>query len=146
MTISYRYPGKAMVFEMRIWNPYAMDGVENGVAVYGTDGMVTIGRWNDQWGYKLYDAKGALMEHVKEEGDGSHQRNFIDCIKSRALPNADIEIGHLSTLHAHLGNIAGKLGRTINFDKQAEAIPSDPEASGLLGRQYRDHWAAPKGV
>gem|GEM_PF-2663818 len=30
---------------MRIWNPYGMEGQQNGVAIYGSEGVMHIGRW-----------------------------------------------------------------------------------------------------
>jgi hypothetical protein len=44
MNISFDCGAKTLIFETRIWNPYAMEGVDNGVAVYGSEGMVQIGR------------------------------------------------------------------------------------------------------
>ena len=31
------------------------------------------------------------------QGNGEHERNFMDCIKSRKRPNAEVEIGRLAT-------------------------------------------------
>jgi len=148
MTISFRYPGKILVFEMRIWNPYRMEGVDNGVAVYGSDGMVQIGRWHDGSGFKVFDKAGKLVEFDKSEaGDGDgHARNFIDCVKSRKAPNAEIEIGYQSTLHCHLGNIVARTGRALKFDAKTETFAGDTEANKLLRREYRKHWATPKNA
>jgi len=44
-------------FEMRIWNPYAMEGVDNCVAVYSSDGMVKIWRWAGKSGFKVFNRK-----------------------------------------------------------------------------------------
>jgi hypothetical protein len=125
---------------MRIWNPYGLEGEDNAVAVYGSDGMV---RMSD--GFKIFDAKGKLVEEVKGTPD-EHARNFVDSVRSRKAPNAEIEIGHLSALHAHLGNIVARTGRALEFDPRTETILGDAEASRLLRRQYRPHWATPKGV
>ena len=148
MTISFRYSGKMLIFEMRIWNPYRLEGVDNGVAVYGSDGMVQIGRWGDGSGFKVFDKSGKLVEFDKSEaGDGdAHARNFIDCIKSRKAPNAEIAIGYLSTLHCHLGNIVARTGRTLTWDAKNEKFAGDAEANKLLKRQYREHWATPKNA
>lgn len=147
MNVTYRYPGKLLVFEMRIWNPYAMEGVENGVAVYGSDAMIHIGKWNRLWGFKVFDRSGKLVLHEQTSGeDESHLRNFVDCVKSRQAPNAEIETGHVSVVHCHLGNIVARTGRTIQFDAGTESISSDAEANGLLARAYRNHWSTPKGV
>ncbi len=148
MNITFDFPGKILIFEMRIWNPYGLEGQDNGVAVYGSAGMIHIGRWDRRWGYKVFDEKGRLAadESRQETGveDSNHVRNFLDCVKSRKAPNAEIEIGHASTTLCHLGNIVARTGRNLTFDPAAESIAGDDEAARLLRRDYRRHWAAPK--
>jgi predicted dehydrogenase len=152
-TVTFRYPeNKTLIFEMRIWAPYGMEGVDNGVAVYGSQGMVQIGRWNRAAGWRVFDAKGKMVEQHDEKaadgqgegrGDG-HARDFIDCIRSRKAPRAEIAIGHASTVHVHLANIVARTGRHTRFDPQGETIAGDAEANRLLRREYRSHWAALK--
>ena len=55
---------------------------------------------------------------------GSHEKNFIDCIRSRQRPNADIEIGRISTTLCHLGNIAHHPGRDVHFGPEAKTSVS----------------------
>ena len=50
MNVTFDYGDKALIWEMRIWNPYGMEGVDNGVAVYGSGGMMQIGRWRGAGG------------------------------------------------------------------------------------------------
>ncbi len=147
MNVTFDYGGKALIWEMRIWNPYGMDGQENGVAVYGSEATIQIGRWNRRWGYKLFDRSGKLVEHndANDEAD-DHMRNFIDCIRTRKLPNADISIGHLSALHCHLANIVARTGRNVDFDQESEQAINDEEANLHVSRRYRTHWSTPKGV
>ena len=144
MNVTFDYGGKLLIWEMRIWTPYMMDGATNAVAVYGSDGMVHIGRWNRGWGFKVFDSKGNLVHHDEENDPDSHARNFIDCVKSRKLPNADIGIGHLSALHAHLANIVARVNRTVHFNAETESIVGDDEANLYVRRRYRRHWATPK--
>lgn len=66
-----------------------------------------------------------------------HARNFLDCVKSRARCNCDIEIGHRSTSATLLANIAFKTGSVLEWDAQAETFPHHPEANKLLSYQYR---------
>ena len=148
MNITFNFKDKVLMFEMRIWNEYGLEGQTNGVAVYGTTGVMHIGRWNRLWGYKIYDDKGKLTEEGggDADADAGHPRNFLDCVKSRKAPNADIEIGHVSSTLCHLGNIVAKTGRALKYDGATEAIAGDAEANKLLGRAYRKHWAVPKGV
>jgi predicted dehydrogenase len=144
MNITFSYSGKMLMFEMRIWNPYAMEGVENGVAIYGSDAMMHIGKWDRVWGFKVFDRAGKLTLHEHTPGeDETHLRNFIDCVRSRNTPNADIETGYKSVLHCHLGNIVARTGRTLRFDASTQSIAGDPEANKFLGREYRKHWGAP---
>jgi hypothetical protein len=64
-------------------------------------------------------------------------------VRSRNKPNADIEVGHLSTALCHLGNIAHRTGRRLAFDATGERFKNDPEADALLGREYRPGWELP---
>jgi predicted dehydrogenase len=147
MSIAFNYPGRVLLFEMRIWNPYGMEGADNAVAVYGSDGMVQIGRWGPgRTGFRVYDAKGKLAHEDYGSEPDTHARNFVDCVKSRKAPNAEIEIGHISSLHCHLGNIVARTGRAVKFDPKTETITGDAEAGRLVARQYRKHWSTPRGA
>jgi predicted dehydrogenase len=74
---------------------------------------------------------------------GAHVRNFVDCIKSRQRPNADVEDGHRTAVACHLANISLRLGgRSIRWDAEREDIAGDREASALLTRPYRKPWDA----
>src|SRR3712207_3457123 len=99
-------------------------------------------------GCRVFGSKNKPLRTIegKLEND-PHPANFIDCIRTGARPNADIEIGHLSSSLSHLGNIATRVGRVIHFDPRAEKVVGDDEANELVRRRYREgHWAVPKGV
>ncbi|MDE3167292.1 MAG: gfo/Idh/MocA family oxidoreductase, partial [Acidobacteriota bacterium] len=51
-----------------------------------------------------------------------HIQNFLDCVKSRKLPNGDVLIGHRSAQASHLGNISYMQKRRIDFDPVREEI------------------------
>jgi hypothetical protein len=69
-----------------------------------------------------------------------HAKNFIDCVRSRQRPTADVEIGHRSTTVAHLGNISYKTRRKLTWDPAKEDFTGDSEASKLLSRKARKPW------
>lgn len=149
---SFEYPGdgrvghkRQLIFEQRIWSPYRQEAYENGNAFYGTEGMLLLGK-NDGW--KLFGPRNQLIKSSPAGGMGDpHYRNFLDCIRTGAKPNADILTGHLSASLCHLGNIAARVGRQLNFDPDQEHILDDENAATLIRREYRkDHWAVPKGV
>ena len=135
---------KQLLFEMRIWTPYRMDGYENGNAFYGTKGFLLLGK-NDN--FRLYGSRNKLIEEAPAEGTNRrntqiHHDDFLTCIRSGERPQADIEVGHHGATVCHLGNIASRLKRTLFFDSEREQFINDQEANQLLSRQYRDgHWA-----
>ncbi len=149
MNITFDHGDKVLQWEMRIWNPYGIEGgVENGMAVYGSEAQLQIGIWNRQEGYAIIDNSGKEVERVMlDRGEmTAHMRNFVDCVKSRELPNCDIGEGHLSTMHAHLANIVARCNRTVQFDAETETVVGDQQANLYVGRKYRTHWATPKGA
>jgi len=83
----------------------------------------------------------------KWEGDGwiarPHIQNWLDCIKSRELPNADVEVGHRSITVCHLANITRELGRKVQWDPIAEQFIDDAEANQLLDRPRRTGFKLP---
>jgi hypothetical protein len=77
------------------------------------------------------------------DGQDAHVRNFLDCLKSRALPTSDVEIAHRSTNTCHLGNIALKVGRKLTWDAETETFKNDLEANALLTREPRKGYELP---
>lgn len=69
-----------------------------------------------------------------------HVRNFVDCVKTRQRPNADIEVGHWTTTACHLGNIALRAGQKILWDAKTEKISNHAKANEMVTRQYRAPW------
>lgn len=74
-----------------------------------------------------------------------HVRNFLDCLKSRKRPIADIEAGHHANTTCRLGNIAYRLGRRVRWDSAKEQVIDDSEANKLAIGTYREPWK-PKGL
>ena len=70
----------------------------------------------------------------------NHPQNWLDCIASRKLPVADVEIGHRTATACHLANMAVRVGRKIQWDPVAEQIIGDAEAAALASRPYRGPW------
>jgi len=69
-----------------------------------------------------------------------HIRNFLDCVKSRAVPNADAEVGHRSTTFALLANIALATRARIEWDPVSERVTNHAAANELLHYEYRAPW------
>lgn len=82
-----------------------------------------------------------LPKLTSSQANFAHVKNFFDCVKSRQKPVADVEIGHRSATVCHLGNIAVRTGKKIQWDPQAETIVGDPEAAKWLTKEYRKPWS-----
>jgi predicted dehydrogenase len=76
----------------------------------------------------------------------NHMQNWLDCIKSREKPVADVEIGHRSGTVCHLGNIARWVGRRLRWDPVKECFPDDAAANALLDRPRRKPYQLPETV
>lgn len=72
--------------------------------------------------------------------DPAHLRNFLNCVKSRELPAADVEVGHRSTTMALLANISLATKSRLEWDAENEVVTNVPEANELLHYEYRSPW------
>ncbi len=72
-----------------------------------------------------------------------NQRNFLDCVDSRERPRSDVEIGHNSMISCHLGNIAFRAKRRVQWEP--EKVVGDPEAQALVTKVYRAPGNSRKG-
>ena len=73
-----------------------------------------------------------------------HHRNWIDCVRTRKDPIADVEAGARTVTVVHLGNLAYWYGRRLKWDPKQWEFPGDKEANTWLDRQRRDPWQLPK--
>jgi predicted dehydrogenase len=72
-----------------------------------------------------------------------HMQNWLECIRSRNLPVADVEIGHRSISVCHLANIARAAGRPLRWDPAREQFIDDAEANHYLDRPRRHGFELP---
>ncbi len=66
-----------------------------------------------------------------------HTRNFLDCVKSRAKCNCDIEIGHRSTSATLIANVALRTKSYLEWDGKAERFTNNEGANRYLQYKYR---------
>jgi predicted dehydrogenase len=69
-----------------------------------------------------------------------HHNDWIDCIRERSRPVADVEIGHRTNSVCQLANIAYVLKRPLKWDPDKEEFPNDDEANRMLSRPMRSPW------
>lgn len=70
----------------------------------------------------------------------NHQLDFLECVRRRKRPAADVAIGASSVTVCHVGNIAYWLGRPLKWDPVKQEFPADEEANRLRTRAKRGPW------
>lgn len=143
LMVTYDFtPGYLLTYEMRVWNAYPLHEESEGAAVYGDQGYMVIG--NGRW--RAFDGKGALVKEQRGGyNDAGHVRDFLECMRSRQKPAADLEtVGHPSSVLCHLGNAAWRAGRTLRFDPLTYTFIGDADANQYVTRpEYRKPWTLP---
>ncbi len=131
--------GKTLVYKYASGIP-VIHGGANGILFTGEHGKVEVNRgyfrtWPDEIGKEPI---GPSEVHLYESP--GHQQDWINCIRSRRRPIADVAIGASTITVCHLGNIAYWLGRELRWDPEKREIIGDPEAARWLDRPKRAPW------
>ena len=114
--------------------------VPQGVTFVGSEGEIFVDR------KKITSKPDGIAKETLSASDvhlyvsKNHQQNFLECVKTRQKPICDVEIGHRSATVCHLGNIAVRTGKKIQWDPAAEKITGDDQAARMLSRPYRAPW------
>jgi predicted dehydrogenase len=161
MQVVYEFPGCTLTYSMRKGNGLKFNGHDYGILFCGTDGSLMLDRSGHEitpdhtvlpYGIKaihpdLQPRKIALEKEAykaKDDGNPAHIADFLECLRTRKRPVADIEIAHRSTNTCHLGNIAYLLHRKLEWDADSESFKGDREANALLRREYRKGYELPE--
>jgi predicted dehydrogenase len=92
-----------------------------GVEMCGTEGKLYIDRGHFEFTPKSRSVQPTVVKAYSDL-DLDHVNNFLECVRSRKLPNGDVLIGHRSAQASHLGNISYMQKRRIDFDPVREEI------------------------
>ncbi len=140
---NYTYAdGVVASLEVRNLDSGKIAGESSGVQVFGEKGYMTItlgGR---------YEAFLGGNPGPTGSGGGAHAQlaaNFYDVVRSRRMGDllAPVAWGCTGASLCHLGNIAYRLGRSIEFDNATLSCGNDAEANALLTRVYREPFIMP---
>jgi predicted dehydrogenase len=131
--VTYRYANGVVM----------VHGGPSGCTFTGTDGTLRIDRdhLSSDPVAIVKEPLGAKDVHL--EKSPGHHRNWIDCIRSRKRPVADVEIGARSVAITILGNLAYWNGRHLRWDPAKWEFVDDSEANRWLDRERRDPWQLP---
>jgi predicted dehydrogenase len=112
----------------------------SGIKFIGTEGWIYVNRG------ELRAEPSSLLSTVWGPNDirlyesRSHWGNFLDCVRTRRDPVANVEIGHRTATFCHLANIAMLLGRRVQWNPEREEFVNDAEANRLKTRALRAPW------
>jgi hypothetical protein len=142
--LTYEYGDFMLTWELRSFaKQHPVYGHREGVAFIGSDATLVL--THDGWEVFFADGSAGPSEKANDErGSGLHEKNFLDCVRSRQTPNADIEVGRISTTVCHLGNVVTRLRRDVSFDPKTETFGHDKEANAYLTREHRKPYETPK--
>lgn len=80
-----------------------------------------------------------------KESHYQHVENFLECIKTRQTPSCPPEIGRAAAVHAHIPNIAARLGvNYLEWDDKKNKFTNNKQANGFIYPEYRSPWKLPK--
>lgn len=142
--VTMRYRTGTLV---KLWGA-RRDHADLGAIFVGDKGRIEIKRGS--FTVEPADLEKKLRRDAPEdtpEGPGEnrfHIANFLDCIRSRRLPNADVEAAHRASTMCHLVNIARDLGRRLAWDPVNETFPCDEEAEARISRPRRKGYELPR--
>jgi predicted dehydrogenase len=132
--VTYRYANGVVM----------VHGGPSGCTFTGTEGTMRIDRdhlSSDPSGI-VDEPLGATDVHL--EKSPGHHRNWLDCIRSRKRPVADVEIGARSVAITILGNLAYWNHRPLRWDPEKWEFKDDREANRWLDRHRREPWRLPQ--
>lgn len=129
------------------------DSIQNGVRFIGTEGWIFVNRVGGVTGSdplafrgnpRALDASdpkiitsviGPDEIHLIDSRD--HHGNWLEAIRTRALPLAPVEVGHRSCTACLLHHMAMRAGRRLHWDPVRERFRDDDEANGWVSRPQR---------
>jgi predicted dehydrogenase len=116
------------------------------VEIYGTNALMYLGRHGCGW--QVVTTDGQIVAQDKGHfPDKWHQPNFIESLRTRQQPNADIEQAHHSACLVHLANTSYRVGKQqLMFDGTTERFTNSEAANSLLKPAYRDNYRIPDEV
>lgn len=137
----YQFPDFVLQWEVHVGEPGLDGGRNHGSEFIGEKGVLIVDRHGITWRPREEGGEGPS----DEPAGGSHQRDFLDNIKSRGKCISDIETMHWTTTACHLANISYRIGRSVKWDGEKGVVVGDKDAmqNSSYRREYRKPWTLP---
>lgn len=147
--VTWTYPGCTMTWTMGAGNSFGLDfgrGTPDrrlGMYFHGMNGtlIADYGRCEIvPEGAMLRDASAPPARIPPSPG---HEREWLDCVKSRKEPSCSVNYHWRVDLPLTLANLSYRLQRSVRWDSKAERVVGDARAARLAVPEYRAPWRFP---
>jgi predicted dehydrogenase len=144
-TAIFEYKDGQVVYEMRLWTPYGLEGHDNGNVAYGTNGKMEFGRA----GVVVTRGKEQIKIQSPEPVEDI-VANFLTAVRANdpGKLHSPLERGAIAVNLCHLANIATRLGApALEYDAAKGEIQCpgfEAKARALAGREYRKGYELPR--
>ncbi|MBN8459009.1 MAG: Gfo/Idh/MocA family oxidoreductase [Verrucomicrobia bacterium] len=143
--VKFTYPN-GVVFNVRTTpddNPFGgvikKDGQRNGIRFEGSEGWIWVNR------DEITATDRELLSKPLPDGaerlyvSNDHRGNLFECMRTRKDPICAVEIGHRSASVCHLGAIALRTGKALQWDPEKELFVGEhaAEANSYVAREMR---------
>ena len=150
----YEYDGFTMIWEHCMGIGLGPHQRGHGVSFTGNNGTLVV----DRGGWEVLAETGRkdgeryektpAIERQKATHDlrglPQHAQDFIDCMRTREQPRCNADVGALAAINVHMGNVAFRTGRQVDWDDAAGRFRDDDEANELLRAEYHNGWQFPQ--
>jgi predicted dehydrogenase len=147
MSVTYQMPDHNITWEHTAGIENGPWGRNYGLAFIGNNATLVI----DRGSWDLYpEASGgkykvpAIPRQTGYDSHEAHLKNWIECLKSRKDPNCTIEMGRLTAIYTHMGNIALRSNSRLVWNEASKNFGNNTAANALIMPSYRKPWALPK--
>ena len=113
---------------------------------HGTEFVSEDGKTLRVWrgGWIVLDPDGKEIPKEESPAVSDHWRNFLDCVKSREKPRADLGSVAQTTICCHLSNAALYANETVRWDKASmDIVGKTGKNTAAYHREYRAPWVLP---
>ncbi len=120
------------------------------IELFGSDQFMYAGR--HARGVRMFNREGEEVERLEGNpgptgyGCWDHFASFLNCVRTREKPTADISLAHASNVMIHMANIAHRLGNImLHYDAETGQFDND-EANAMIRPPEREEFAVPDEV
>lgn len=130
--VSFRYANGVTVHH-RLWGP------DNAIQFIGSEGTIEVSRSFLRSNPESIVTQSLGPSAKRLYRSDNHYQDWLDAIKTRTRPVADVEVGHRTATVCNIVNIVYELQRDLNWNPKKEVF-DDPSANLTRTRPYRAPW------